>query len=349
MSGLESVSGMTWARTAPAVAVAGLVAVAAWSAALGPRVTERVAAGEGVSGALGGLAWELAATGEDRLPAVHVPSSIRIAIVDTGADLQTPDLAVREPRTYDARTGGTAVPDANGHGTFVASLVADFSGDAPLLIVKAGGADGTVSAGDEAAAIRYSVDHGAKIINLSLAGTGTSQVERRAIRYASSRGVLLIAAVGNEYTQGNPIEYPAALLQPPGSNGRGGIGLAVTASTQGGTRASFSNTGSWVSLAAPGEGVFGALSALSSPLRWPRAQLPTGTSGLYGYASGSSFAAPEVAGAAAEVWAANVALTAAQVAEILKETATGHGTWTPDLGFGVIDVAAAVARATSLR
>lgn len=340
---------MTWARTATAAAVAGLVAVAAWSAALGPRGTERVAAGEGVSGALPGLAWEFAATGEDRFPAMGAASSIRIAVIDTGADIQAPDIAATNPRTYDARTGGAAVPDANGHGTFVASLVANFSGDAPLLIVKAGGADGTVTAGDEAAAIRYSVDHGAKIINLSLAGTSTSQVERSAIRYASSRGVLLIAAVGNEYTQGNPIEYPAALLQPPGSNGKGGIGLAVAASTQDGTRASFSNTGSWISLAAPGEGVFGALSALSSPRHWPRVQLPTGTTGLYGYASGSSFAAPEVAGAAAEVWAANAALTATQVAQILKETASGHGTWTPDLGFGVIDVASAVARATSLR
>jgi subtilisin family serine protease len=296
------------------------------------------------------LEWQLAATGEDRVPAtVHSTSRFRIAIVDTGADLSAPDIAASAPRTYDARTGGSGVADPNGHGTFVASLAAEFGAGAPLLIVKAGGADGVVTSANEAAAIRYSVDHGAKIINLSLAGTATSQIERRAILYASSRGALLIAAVGNEYNQGNPVEYPAALLQPPGTNGQGGIGLAVAASTQAGTRAAFSNTGSWVSLAAPGEGVFGALSALSSPIRWPRAPLPTGTSGLYGYASGSSFAAPEVAGAAAEVWAANPRLTAAQVAQILKDTASGHGVWTPELGFGVIDVPSAVARAQALR
>ena len=73
-----------------------------------------------------------------------------------------------------------------------------------------------------------------------------------------------------------------------------------------------------------------------------------GARGLYGYASGTSFAAPEVAGAAALVWAANPSLTAREVAQILKETASGHGTWTPELGYGVIDVAAAVARAQAL-
>lgn len=340
---------MTWARTAPAVAVAGLVAVAAWSCLLGPGGTERIAAGEGVSGALPGLAWELAATGQDSVPASAVASSsVRIAIIDTGADLQVPEIAGAHPLTYDVQTGRTDVADANGHGTFVASLAADFGGGAPLLIVKAGAANGVVTSADEAAAIRYSVDHGAKIINLSLAGVTTSQVERRAIRYAASRGALLIAAVGNDYAHGNPVEYPAALLQPLGSKGRGGIGLTVAASTQAGTRAAFSNTGSWVSLAAPGESVFGALSSLSSPLAWPRAPLPAGMSGLYGYASGSSFAAPEVAGAAAEVWAANAHLTAVQVAGILKQTASGHGTWSPALGFGVIDVPSAVARAQAL-
>jgi serine protease len=75
--------------------------------------------------------------------------------------------------------------------------------------------------------------------------------------------------------------------------------------------------------------------------------LPGARCGLYGYGSGTSFAAPQVSGAAALVWAANPALSASQVAEILKETASGEGRWTPSLGYGVIDVAAAVARAQS--
>jgi subtilisin family serine protease len=156
--------------------------------------------------------------------------------------------------------------------------------------------------------------------------------------------VLVVASVGNEYNEHNPVEYPAALLQPVGSDGAGGDGLAVTASGPDGRRASYANTGSWVSLAAPGEHVLGAVSALSSPLLYPRAALD-GVTGLYGYGSGTSFATPQVAGAAALVWAANPSLTARQVAQTLKETASGGGRWTPELGFGVIDVEAAVARA----
>src|SRR5438067_1701369 len=83
------------------------------------------------------------------------------------------------------------------------------------------------------------VDHGARILNLSVGGVTTSPAERRAIRYAVRHGVLVIAPVGNEHASGNPVEYPAALLQPVGSNGVGGSGLAVGASTSTGVRAPF--------------------------------------------------------------------------------------------------------------
>jgi subtilisin family serine protease len=63
--------------------------------------------------------------------------------------------------------------------------------------------------------------------------------------------------------------------------------------------------------------------------------------------SGTSFAAPQVAGAAALVWAANPSLTARQVADILKTTASGHGAWSAELGYGVLDVGAAVALAAA--
>jgi subtilisin family serine protease len=212
-------------------------------------------------------------------------------------------------------------------------------------MVKAVGASESFSDVDEAAAIVYAVDHGAKIINLSLGGVGASELEERAIEYAADHDVLLVAAAGNEYASGNPIEYPAAALQPPGSNGQGGVGLSVAASTMAGARASFSNTGSHISLAAPGDRVFGALAASSPRAWWPRSTLPGSQAGLYGWASGTSFSTPEVAGAAALVWAANPALTAQQVAAILKSTASGGGLWNPRLGYGVIDAAAAVARA----
>ena len=314
-----------------------------------------------LSSAAAGGEWQYRATHEDGVPdaVLRAASSITIAVVDTGADVTAPDLAAKSPGTYNTRSGTADVSDPNGHGTFVASIaagsvtngdgIAGAGGDAQLLVVKAGSNDGTFTDVDEAAGILYAVDHGARIVNLSFGGAGTSAIERNAIRYAIDHGVLVVAAVGNEYQMGNPVEYPAALLQPVGSNGAGGAGLAVTASTAVGTRAKFSNTGSWVSLAAPGEHVFGDVSSLSLSSQYPRTALPGSLAGLYGYASGTSFAAPQVAGAAALVWAANPSLTAQQVAQILKATASGGGRWTPGLGFGVVDVAAAVALAQSGR
>jgi Subtilase family len=301
--------------------------------------------------------WQWAATRADAVPdsVRRAAQAITIAVVDTGADLSAPDLRAKSPAAHSVVNGTANVRDRNGHGTFVSSIaagsvtngegIAGFGGDAQLLVVQAGGADGSFTDVDEAAAIVYAVDHGAKIVNLSLGGAETSATERRAVEYASAHGVLLVAAVGNEAEEGNPVEYPAALLQPPGSRGVGGVGLSVGASTQRGTRASFSNTGSHLSLAAPGEEVLGALSSHSSASLYPRFSLPGSAAGLYGYSTGTSFATPQVAGAAALVWAAKPSATASEVADILEQTASGRGAWNSSLGYGVLDVAAAVAAA----
>ena len=301
--------------------------------------------------------WQYVATRENEVPTdvLRAASAIKIAVVDTGVDLAHPDLAAKSPETWDVVHHRPGAVDRDGHGTFVSALaagsvsnnegLAGFGGDAQLLMVKAVSGEESFTDVDEAAAIVYAVDHGAKIINLSLGGVGSSELEERAIQYAAEHGVLLVAAAGNEYAEGNPVEYPAAALQPPGSNGQGGVGLAVGASTMAGKRASFSNTGSQLSLAAPGENVFSAIAASSSRMWWPRSRLPGSHAGHYGWSSGTSFSTPQVSGAAALVWAANPALTADQVASILKSTASGKGRWNTRLGFGVIDVAAAVAAA----
>jgi subtilisin family serine protease len=320
------------------------------------RLASRTAAAEPALAPVPGAApleWQFDAAHAAGVPdwVLRAAASVTIAVVDTGADLSAPDLAAKDPAAFNVRTDTPNVRDANGHGTFVSSLaagsvtngegIAGFGGDAKLLVVKAGANDGSFTDVDEAAGIVYAVDHGARIVNLSLGGRSTSQLERQAISYAAAHGVLVVAAAGNEPDGGSGPEYPAALLQPPGSAGRGGIGLAVAASTRAGTRAEFSNAGSYVSLAAPGDDVFGALSSLSTPDEYPRVPLPGSVAGLYGFASGTSFAAPEVSGAAALVWAADPLLSATQVADILKQTASGRR-WTPQLGFGVLDVGAAV-------
>jgi len=301
---------------------------------------------------LPGIPWEWQWDGANMAAvpdwALRAASSVTIGVVDSGADVRAPDLAAKSPATWSVLSRSRAVRDRLGHGTFVSSLAAGsvengvgisgFGGDARLLVVQAIDADGYITDVDEAAAIVYAVKHGAKIVNLSIGGPETSAIEQRAIRWAANRGVLIVAAAGNEHEEGNPIEYPAALLQPVGSRGRGGIGLAVGASQMDGTRASFSNTGSYISLAAPGSNVFAAESGDSN---WPRAETPWQSPGYYGWASGTSFAAPLVAGAAALVWGTNPALPAAQVAWILKKSASSTG-WNPELGWGRLDVAAAV-------
>ncbi len=307
---------------------------------------------------LPGVAWEWQwdAANLDAVPddVLRAARHVTIAIVDSGADLHAPDVGDKRPRTWSFLSHSRRVRDVLGHGTFVSSLAAGsvdngvgisgFGGDAQLLVVQAIDSDGYVTDVDESAAIVYAVKHGAKIINLSIGGSDTSALEKRAIRFAVRHGVLVVAAAGNEYEFGDPVEYPAALLQPVGSKGRGGAGLAVGATTMDGTRASFSNTGSYLSLAAPGYNVFASESADSD---WPRADLPWSSPGYYGWASGTSFAAPEVAGVAALVWAANPSLSASRVAWVLKHSADGKQ-WTPQLGWGRLDAAAAVRLARSL-
>ena len=150
-----------------------------------------------------------------------------IAVVETGADVSAPDLAAKRPVAFNPRTRTSDVRDTVGHGTLVAALaagsvtngdgIAGFGGDAKLMILKAGAGDGSFTDVDEASAIAYAVDHGARIVNLSLGGTSTSSVEVSAIDYAAAHGVLVVAAAGNEHLVGNAVFYPAALVQPVGS------------------------------------------------------------------------------------------------------------------------------------
>jgi subtilisin family serine protease len=293
-------------------------------------------------------AWQWSATRANLVPSWvnAAASSVKIAVIDTGADLSTPTLAAKNPITWNVVTGSPSVSDVIGHGTFVASLaagadtdgVSGFGGDAQLMVVQANRGGTGFSDIDEASAITWAVDNGARIINLSLGGAQTSAIERNAIAYATSHGVLIVAAAGNSAEQGNPLVYPAALL--------GESGLVVGAATTTGTRALFSSTGSYVDVLAPGVDVLGALAKGAPAGFFSRVLMPSAL-GSYAIGSGTSYAAPEVAGAAALVWAANPSLSAEGVAATIEATSSNGGSWTTDLAFGNVDVAAAVARATS--
>jgi subtilisin family serine protease len=294
--------------------------------------------------------WQWSAAHEDLVPSwvQAAASSVTIAVVDTGADVTAPSIAAKHPTTYDVTKESPSVDDTVGHGTFVASLAAGavgdgagmsgFGGAAQLMIVQANRGGTSFSDLDEASGITWAVDHGARIVNLSIGGSQTSLTERDAIDYATSHGVLLVAAAGNSAQVGNSVMYPAALL--------GDSGLVVGAADAQGARAPFSTRGNYVDVLAPGVNVLGAL-ASGIPAGFLTPADTPGAPGSYGFGSGTSYSAPEVAGAAALVWAANPSLDAKGVASTIEATASNAGGWTRDLAFGNIDIAGAVQRATN--
>jgi subtilisin family serine protease len=263
-----------------------------------------------------------------------------VAVVDTGVDATNPDLADGRVLTGSGANclSGTCTADSaaddNGHGTNVAGVLDASTNDpigiageafsSPVLPVKVLDATGAGTAGSIAAGIIWAADHGARVVNLSLAGP-FSQTICDAVSYASSAGALVVAAAGN--SGWNLATYPAAC---PAA-----IGVAATDSND--EAASFSNYGSPdVFVSAPGVGI-----------------MTTGLGGSYVSVDGTSIAAPYVSGLAALLFSQDSTRTPAVVKTILAETADkvgsgGYGsdpystcgtcTWNSSYGYGRIDV-----------
>ncbi|MFO7572454.1 MAG: S8 family serine peptidase [Gaiellaceae bacterium] len=293
---------------------------------------------------------------------------VRVAVIDSGVDVSHPELAgkVVAARSF---VGGSARVDALGHGTFVAGLIAagvdngiGIAGLAPsaeLMVAKVVTRSRAIPVKAEVEAIRWAVDNGARVINMSLGGVrdpldpdrdAYSRLEADAIAYAVSRGVVVVAAVGNsDLASQGPwpyASYPAALPHV----------LGVSAVAENGSVPRFSNRDRvYNDIAAPGEGI---LSIFPRPLtsRYP-ACVEQGYSSCgpeeYREAQGTSFAAPQVSAAAAVLRALRPGLQPEQVTTILQRTAvdltpaTGCATCTvgrdPVSGWGRLDMAAAIA------
>ena len=250
---------------------------------------------------------------------------ITVAIVDTGIDSTHPDLAAQVVGRVNFAPDDPAA-GLNGHGTHVAGLVAaarngiGIVGVAPaaqLLDVRVLGRDGSGSTAGVAQGVQWAVAHGAKIISMSLGSTDNDPLLATVIAQASDAGVLVVAAAGNGYTTGNAANYPGAYP----------TAFAVAAVDSSNAHAYFSNTGSYVDIAAPG------VSILSD---YPGNQLAR--------MSGTSMATPEVSGAAADVWSAHPNWTAVQVRAALESHALDLGAAGKDeaFGAGLVQVNAAV-------
>lgn len=270
--------------------------------------------------------------GMSRLDAEHLWGATRgggvtVAVVDSGVDGKHADLRPALVPGVDYVAGGDGTVDPNGHGTHVAGAVvavpenrAGVIGLAPEAVVmpmRVLDSSGGGYASDVAQAIVDATDRGARVVNLSLGGPENSAAVAAAVDYALSRGVVVVAAAGNQRLSGNPTTYPAAL---PGV-------IAVAASTSNDVSASFSNTGPYVALTAPGQSV-----------------LSTVPGGDWQYSSGTSMATPHVSAAAAAVLALAPQMTPADVRFLLMSTAEDleQAGYDEATGAGLVDPVAAV-------
>lgn len=275
--------------------------------------------------------WNLRTIGMESAWDVSTGVEITVAVLDTGVDLEHPELKPNLVQGYDFLNDDPQAEDDSGHGTHAAGIIAAAANNGvgiagmcwrckvmPIkVLTNTGvGADSEVARG-----VIYAVDNGARVINISFGGPRASETLARAIEYAWSKGALIVAAAGNTGDRGNEVTYPAAYPHV----------LAVAATDQTDTVPAFSQHGPYVAVAAPGVEVPSTF--------WPGAGY-----GPYARGTGTSAAAPHVAALAALVWSVAPDLSNDRVRQIIESTAVDVGPRGRDdlSGAGRINAAAAL-------
>ena len=303
------------------------------------------------------------------LPAVGEP--VVVALVDTGVDRTHPDLAgalwVNEGEVpgngldddgngyaddihgWNFADDGPDTLDLNGHGTVTAGIIAARTGNGlgiagvnpwarvmPIRVTTWSGRSTNLRLAD---AIRYAVDNGARVINLSYGGRRRTWSEYLAVAYARSRGVIVVAAAGNDGAEAAD-ESPAGL---PGV-------ITVAASGIDDERLGFSNWGPGVDVAAPGLDILSLRARHTDLLRFKRddyrpGAVIVGEDRRYYRLTGTSFSAPFVSGVASLIWSLRPDLTDMQVMRMVLHSAHDVGTpgWDQFTGYGRLDARAALA------
>lgn len=252
-------------------------------------------------------------------------NDVIVAVVDTGVDINHPDLKDRLLKGYNAIDPNRDPVDDVGHGTHVAGIIsatvnnnegiAGMMWGGKLLPVKALDNTGSGTTYSVAQGIIWAVDQGAKVINLSLGNYADAQFLHEAIKYAYDRDVVIVAATGNDNTErpGYPAAYPEV--------------LSVSATDYNLNRASFSNYGDYIDVMAPGESIAST---------YPDNQ--------YAALSGTSMASPHVAALAGLIRSINPELNNKEVMEIIRNNVIDLGDSGRDkyYGYGQVDVYAAL-------
>jgi subtilisin family serine protease len=266
--------------------------------------------------------WGVKRVGADSSWDSGTGSGVVVAVIDTGIQLNHPDLSTNVLTGYDFVNNDENATDDNGHGTHVAGIIASTmngsgnvgtSYSAKLMPVKVLNESGYGYLSDVAKGIYYATDNGAQIINMSLGTSEDSDTLKTAVQYAANKGVLLVAAAGND--SGAPCAYPAAYSSV----------VCVVATDQDNKLASFSNIGG--ELAAPGVSNYS-----------------TYINSAYATLSGTSMASPHVAGSAALLLSVCTDCSTSEVRTLLRESATDLGSVGNDIifGYGLVNLVEAI-------
>lgn len=251
-----------------------------------------------------------------------------IAVIDTGADMNHPDLKDKIVASYNVFTKTAEVSDSHGHGTHCAGIaaaalngvgIAGIAPDAGLMPVQVlnasgGGSDATIAEG-----IVWAADHGAKVMTMSLGLYKTSKVLEEALQYALDKDVALVASAGNNNAMNDPVKAPHLPSTYPGV-------IEVAATDNADAKARFSNWGDTVTVAAPGVDILSTVP------------------GSHKKMSGTSMASPAAAGVVALIRTRYPNLNREQVKLHLQKTAKdlGEPGFDKYFGHGLVDAAAAV-------
>lgn len=289
----------------------------------------RAACGPTFNDPLPDTPWPLRRLRPDLVWPITRGAGVVVAVIDSGVSGAHPSLVGQVRDGLDLLAPETRGHcDESGHGTMIAGIIAGrvtpssgFHGMAPLASILPIRVlrDEQRNFDDEAprriaTAIRWAVDHEAKVINLSLVTERTPELDA-AVRYAQERDVVLVAAAGNDGAgPRGPAPYPAAY---PGV-------IAVAGVDEQGARVATSTTGDHVDIAAPGWNIHGPA--------------PNGTGYVVRPEGGTSFAAAYVTGTVALLRAYRTDLDAESVIRRVLRTADDPaGGWDPEVGHGVVN------------